>query len=208
MSYKLKELCESRIWVEIGTEGGNTYTVNGALKCLALRRGYCKNKAGLGTDHDGTGRCKFHGGLGGRPIETGRYANKAKKKLTDSIREYMNDPNLKDLTAELALQRSVAEKYLEYFENAPDQSDEELLYLKKITDQTNYIVQTVGKIETISNQKVITAASAKLMMAKAVDTARKLLYQWFENPDEAESRLRQFIEEWREEVETPLLEGR
>jgi hypothetical protein len=45
-----------------GHEGrpAKPYPVCGAKKRQG--EGYCQNKAGTGTDHPGTGRCKFHGG--------------------------------------------------------------------------------------------------------------------------------------------------
>lgn len=47
--------------------------VCGALK--SDRETYCGRPAGWGTDHNGEGKCKHHGGRGGRKISHGGYAS-------------------------------------------------------------------------------------------------------------------------------------
>lgn len=209
MSYSQEYLVENRIWVRFDNIGSqHTYMVNNVPKCLAMAKqtpGRCQNNAGVGTDHSGTGRCKFHGGRSGRPPETGRYAKAAKAKLSEAFQEFMNDPNAKDLTAELALQRSILEQIVKKYEDADTNTDLEYSLLKQQAAMIPAIVQTVKSIESIENSKVLTVASARLMMAKAVDTMRNLLYLWFDDKDLAEVRLGQFIDQWQTQVEKPLL---
>lgn len=65
--------------------------------------GYCKRKAGWGTDHLGQGRCKFHGGSS--PVRHGRYARYLSTDLGDEIDRLMEDPDPLDMEEELATAR-------------------------------------------------------------------------------------------------------
>src|SRR5690606_24820695 len=159
----------SRIQAKFGSLGGVTYCVNGKTRCLGVLKTegkshqYCFNEAGLKTDHEGSGRCAFNGGAGGRNPTHGRYADGAKSKLAEHYQEYLNDPDLLNLTPELALQRTLLKNIWEKFnEEGGDNTDN----LKLIRALVSDVTITVDKIEKIQSQQVLTASAAKLMMAK------------------------------------------
>lgn len=64
--------------------------------------GYCGQRAGWGTDHQGVGRCKYHNG---RPPTHGRYARYLSTDLGDEIDRLMEDPDPLDMEEELATAR-------------------------------------------------------------------------------------------------------
>jgi len=72
--------------------------------CNAVNRsgGYCSLQAGFGTDHVGTGRCKFHGGASpGGPIKHGLYSKSYTLSLAEKTEELRQHPELFHLSAEL-----------------------------------------------------------------------------------------------------------
>lgn len=63
----------------------------------------CRQPAGFGTSHPGTGKCKYHGGAStGRPPKTGKYAG-LPPVLNDEYLKRLLDPSLKSLDDETAL---------------------------------------------------------------------------------------------------------
>lgn len=204
MGFERERLEGSRIQAKFGTLGGVTYWVNGKPRCLGVLKQegkshqYCFNIAGLKTDHEGSGRCGFHGGAGGRSPVHGRYATVAKNRLKEHYQEYLNDPQLLDLTPELALQRTLLQNIWERFNNEGGDNPDNLRMIRALlTDVT----LTVDKIEKIQSQQVLTASAAKLMMAKAVEVQKRLLIEWFRDPQVVEERMGQFLLEWRSQVE-------
>lgn len=76
--------------------------------------GYCKNQAGYGTNHLGSGRCKFHGGSSdGAPIITGQYSKKLKSSVREEYEALINDPNVVELKSELALAKTMFGQFVE-----------------------------------------------------------------------------------------------
>lgn len=73
--------------------------------------GHCTQPAGSRTDHPGEGRCWLHGGA--TPIRHGRYSTISRERLRDLVDQYREDPDPLDLTAELAVARSLLHNYLE-----------------------------------------------------------------------------------------------
>src|SRR4051812_17466685 len=67
----------------------------------------CQNIAGKGTDHVGEGKCRSHGGS--TPIKHGIYS-KVRGTLGKRIHEIKNDPNIYELTSELALLKALNEQ--------------------------------------------------------------------------------------------------
>ena len=68
--------------------GRKPYT-RSCLTCGARNRQGepCGKSAGWGTDHKGEGRCRLHGGSGGRPIKHGRNSKYEIVFLKGAIRE-------------------------------------------------------------------------------------------------------------------------
>lgn len=76
--------------------------------------GYCGQPAGSGTHHIGTGRCKFHGGSSkGAPIITGHYSKKLRSSVREEYDAVVSDPNVVELTSELAMAKIMFGKFVE-----------------------------------------------------------------------------------------------
>ena len=88
--------------------------------CGAKKRGSgdpgstCNNTAGFKTDHVGEGRCFLHGGAkgSGRPIIHGRRSKKLKS-LRQEIDEAKRDPELLDVTEQIALLKVILNRQIE-----------------------------------------------------------------------------------------------
>ena len=73
--------------------------------------GTCTQPAGAGTDHYGTGPCKYHGGINGSTTH-GRYSGLFSKDLDDIISHFGADENPLDLIPDIVLIRSLTEKFI------------------------------------------------------------------------------------------------
>jgi hypothetical protein len=85
-------------------------------KCNARTpRGYCGKTAGFGTEHVGSGRCKFHGGgeNTGRPATSGMYSKKLTSNLRKDMVVYKNDPERLNVYQELDVLRTGFGNFLE-----------------------------------------------------------------------------------------------
>jgi len=74
-------------------------------------KGNCQLPAGLGTDHPGQGRCKFHGGA--TPRNSGRYSRLKQRGFKQLIEEHELDPKPLDLIPDLAVARAMFEDYID-----------------------------------------------------------------------------------------------
>ena len=123
--------------------------------------GYCKNKAGMGTDHVGEGRCKLHGGLStGRPKKTfavSEFIN------TDIVRRFEElsdlDPSaLTNMDNEITVVRSEFYRYLQSSQQTGKKKAEvDPAEMKKYLDTLAKMVELKAKLEgKINQQKVPT----------------------------------------------------
>lgn len=83
---------------------------------------YCSLRAGWGTQHAGTGRCKLHGGCAPTGIthpqfKSGRYSRIQSGRLKDLIEEHRKAPEPLELMDEIALLRALAHDTLERWES-------------------------------------------------------------------------------------------
>lgn len=88
-------------------------------KCGSKKRrqnSFCTQPAGWGTDHQGTGRCKLHGGS--TPITHGRYSKVIRERLGEALERHEKDPDPLNLLPELHLARTLAERYIEKYDKA------------------------------------------------------------------------------------------
>jgi hypothetical protein len=109
--------------------------------------GTCTQRAGWGTDHPGTGRCKLHGGS--VPVKTGRYSKYLRGPFGEKVREHLNDPNPLDLTPEIALLRGHIDMVMDIMEREdriPKESEMETL--RQTLGSLQRLADTVSKIET------------------------------------------------------------
>lgn len=96
----------------------------------------CAHTAGYGTPHEGTGRCRVHGGL-----EPSLPANYAPVKIRDIVDEIKDDSDVTDLRYEIAMARA-AMSILDM-----DQADQRI--------NLNSLLNTVGKlVEKLHNIEI------------------------------------------------------
>lgn len=92
-----------------------SYQICGAKKRQGT--GVCTQKAGWGTDHPGSGRCKLHGGAA--PVKHGRYSKVLRKRVGELAAQFEADPDPLNLEPELAQARALYADYLERMEGKP-----------------------------------------------------------------------------------------
>lgn len=192
MGVYLYDLRDNLILYHSNTVGGGTYTVDGEPICLErLRDGsgsHCSLKAGMGTDHPGTGRCKYHGGCAGHPIEHGRYAKVARNRLHHSYIDYIEDPDLMNLTPELVILRSLLDEAIMRFEEHGTTSE-----IKLCASLVDSITKLVDKIDTIQSRHVLTVSSIRYLMLRAMDVAGRFIDV---------EQLPVFIDAWENDVQS------
>lgn len=191
MGFLVEELKRARVTAihDITT----TYYVNGKAYCLRplYEQGrdysYCKKPAGYGVGHGLTdGPCKHHGGGAWRTITTGRYSNVLKRQLRTRYAEFANDPSVLNINSELILLRTLMAEYLAIYQ--------ETHAIKALELTTRTLVEITGaveRIERIQSSQTLTVAMTLLLMARAVDVAKRFL-----SGDE----LLQFIDAWEIDV--------
>lgn len=133
----------------------------------------CSVTAGFGTDHLGTGRCKFHGGakialrIAGRATHglTSKYLRRA---VEDKVAKFMADPAPLDLSKEIATSRALLEFLSDWI---LDQGDVELFIervpgLLTLIDNTGRLVDRAAMIE---KRYAMTAAQVLYVQSVFVD---------------------------------------
>lgn len=107
------------------------------------------------------GRCRMHGGKStGRPIIHGRYSLKHRQSLAKKQEEFLNDPNPGDLTAELALMRSLLQDYLDRYVEGVTLPLEDIERIMGMIENISRLVERVAKI---INQTALTQAEVLLL---------------------------------------------
>jgi len=135
----------------------------------------CTNPAGAGTWHKGTGACKLHGGLAGRPVISGNHAAMTKLRLKEKVEEYLNldRSKLLDLTKELATARAMFDDFMENF---PDPTDEHYgIAFHRFTVVVGTIGNLVEKISKVDSRNTLTAAQVMYLRATITDIMLKYL---------------------------------
>ena len=162
---------------------------------------YCANRAGYGASHGYVeGPCKFHGGNGFQAISTGRYSKVLRRELKVRYQEYASDPSMLNISSELILLRTLMAEYLAIY-----QETHAIKALELTTRTLIDITGVVERIELIQSSQVLTITMTKLLMARAVDVAKRFL--------DGDDLIR-FIDAWEADVkgyletppETPVLE--
>ena len=158
----------------------------------------CAKRAGYGTDHPGTGRCKHHGGAGfllgaAATITHGRKSHHMRKTLADKIQQYLQDQNLLDLSKELAVQRASLDTMVEYADSLmaedPDQAIRLTNGLVKICGEIGRLAERVASID---QKYALTAGHVRYIQAVVVDVLTKYVpgpYQQEQAAKELVSRL-------------------
>jgi len=145
----------------------------------------CKRPAGWGTDSS-EGRCKQHGGAGGRPPKHGRYAAERSDSLQEKIREYREDPDPAEMWEELAVLRAVLQEWLSDMDAVTEDSVGVLL------DLQNAIRRTLDSINKIQTRSALTAAEVEYLEARVADIFRAYVPK--ENREAAVEELREAVD--------------
>lgn len=195
MGFTLSQLRQSRITAtHPGAVAAITYYVNGDPYCLepltseGKEDQFCSHEAGFGTDHFGTGRCRYHFGhiIPGKFQRT--YGKHLKRELRQRFQEFsqQDDIELMDLRPELILLRTILTDTINVYQDTRSARAMDLSL--RILDN---ISSTVDRIDKIQSRQTLTAAMAKKMFLDAITLIRTFL-----PPDQVP----QFIEAWKAEV--------
>lgn len=141
--------------------------------------GYCKQKAGWGTDHSGEGRCKLHGGA--NPTRHGLYSATKRERLGDLIEQAADRDEPLDLLEELAVVRALLADYLAS-RDEPDPGD--------VTKIASEISKIVKRIEDIRSQDAISLPDLERLMFEMGRVVRAEV--------EDEETVRTIRERWQE----------
>lgn len=198
--------------VDKGTIGGDTYWVEhpdwaGEQHALCFRRikeanrtyddERCTQAAGYGTDHAGTGACKFHGGAGittslSGNFRHGRGAVQMRKILAERIDDYVENDSeqLFDLTYELAAMRVMMRELIDRFPNPNDEENYERMSsiaMQRIMTMIQATGSLVDKISRIESRNTITAAQVLYLRARMAD----ILVKYIPDPDRREHAIQE-----------------
>lgn len=153
--------------------GCKVYAASGAL--IGELDSRCSHPAGYGTDHLGTGRCKYHGGMAGRKPVHGRQS-RACRDIRAKVDEFMEKgvPQLLDLSKELVTQRILLNTMLEYYENEGD--SEKLAYaIPSLMKSLDLIGRMVERIVKIENSTALTASQVLYLQVTVADIITKYI---------------------------------
>lgn len=100
-----------------GTNPARTLGIPAGLipRCGAETRGDggpCKQPGGAGTEHYGSGRCRYHGGKNGTKLKHGRYSGLLTEELTDLVSHFEADDDILNTESDIALLRSITHKFI------------------------------------------------------------------------------------------------
>jgi len=127
-------------------------------RCNARTRGggYCQNYP---TEH---GRCRFHGGGEGtgRPPSTGRYSTALRQGLREKYQGFLQDTNLRDLSCEIAVSRTLFSEYLSRFGDNVNLTANDISRLMSWAGDIGKMVERVVRME---NQSALTGREIALL---------------------------------------------
>lgn len=119
---------------------------NGRIR--VSRAGYCKKPSGWGTLHNGTGRCKLHGG--NNKSSHGLYARHNMPSLKEAIEKAADDPATYRIDTQLALQQGSLKEFMAKLEAGIDHeiTDEERAMLLALSDLVSKTLERKARIES------------------------------------------------------------
>lgn len=207
MAFNINDMKHRRVTAVYDPNGPITYYVDGQPHCMrpltdtGRAEVWCEQRAGFGCTHGfNEGACKFHGGSGFHNITNGRYSKILKRQLKTRYQEYASDPSMLNISSELVLLRTLMGEYLSIY-----QETHAIKALELTTKTLIDITGVVERIERIQSSQVLTVSMTRLLMARAMDVAKRFL---------TGDDLIQFIDAWEADVkgylesppEAPVLE--
>ena len=170
------------VWDGDVLEGLAVYGADGELIGEIASR--CSHQAGWGTEHPGTGRCKFHGGSAGRRPIHGRQSHILRQDLQDKINEYIEQgiPALLDLSRELATQKALLEHMLEYYASEDVTSEDLALVAPALMKSAEMIGSMAERINRMQNSTALTANQVLYLQVTVSD----ILMKYIQDPTDRE----------------------
>jgi hypothetical protein len=139
----------------------------------------CGNKAGFGTEHLGTGRCKLHGGgnIGQRVMDRTKHGNMSRylKSIVHArTQEYLSDTTPLDLKHELAQQRALTQTLMDL---VLEEGDTESLkqYIPKLTSLLSQVGKMVSQIVTIEQKYALTASQVLFLQVTVTEAFNRYI---------------------------------
>lgn len=129
------------------------------------------------------------------PLTLGRYSSVTTGRLNDLYNSYRQDPDMLDLTPELALLRAITSNFLEYYADVPLPEPEYRSDLKMILSLLEQVSKQVERIQRIDAEQTLTVAIAKLIMVRAITIAEEFV---------PSTMMDQFVSTWEREVIAPI----
>ena len=105
--------------------------------------GYCKRPAGWGTEHQGEGRCKLHGGRSGRPPSHGLYSGR-RDELQERFEQAFGDDRIGSMRAEIAALKALLS---DFWERIDEVDGDTLENVTKLQAEIRKSLDTASKIE-------------------------------------------------------------
>lgn len=124
----------------------------------------CEQPAGAGTDHYGSGKCRFHGGASGKSLKHGRYSSLLTQELADLVTHFEQDDDILNTESDIALLRSITHRFIADYDK----------WLPAVLAWHESFNE--GKVGPVKPVKIIDLAEAhKLLdtLTKAVERERK-----------------------------------
>lgn len=177
-----------------GANAALTHFVNGEPYCLeplsaeGKEDQYCSQEAGFGTDHFGTGSCRYHWGHVIPNKFQRSYGKYLKREARARFLEFaqQDDIELMDLRPELTLLRTLLTDTTQVYQDTKSARAMDLSL--RILDN---ISSTVDRIDKIQSRQTLTAAMAKKMFLDAITIVRTFL---------PADKVPAFVDAWRAEV--------
>lgn len=144
----------------------------------------CSLVAGLGTSHEGTGRCRHHGGLiSNQPqsvFTTGRYSTVVRNSLVDKVEDYeRSTDDILNLSRQLAIQRAALDTMLELVDKEMTSSDGDprTLYrmLKSMVTTSDQVGRLAERVASIDQKYALTAGQVKYLQLVVIDVITKYI---------------------------------
>jgi len=145
---------------------------NGRIR--TSREGYCKKPAGWGTYHNGTGRCRVHGG--NNKSTHGLFAQHNMPSLKEAIASAAKDPKTYLIDTQLALQQGSLNEFISWLENSADGelTDENRSMLLALSDLVSKTLERKARIES-TQQHTMRIEALEPILNGVIETIRRFV---------------------------------
>jgi hypothetical protein len=144
--------------------------------CNARKRGeegrgeLCTLRAGWGTDHPGTGRCKLHGGK--NKVKHGLYSEVTRHRVADRVKELRDSDDLLELREQIALQAAIIQEYLAGLGQSEELAPDDARTLIGLVELASKNVERLHKIEH-GTRLTVGGSELNIVLAQVVAVVRQ-----------------------------------